>query len=88
VVTVSDSINDPRLPAMRSIMKAKKMKIETLDLAGLGTSPDEAGCGELKSETMEFMKPKTRQAGQKFEGDPAEITAQVVGLLVREAKLF
>ena len=31
---------------------------------------------------------ETRQAGQKFEGDPAEITAQVVGLLAGEAKVF
>ena len=88
VVTVSDSINEPRLPAMRGIMMAKKKKIEGLDLAGLGTSPDEVGCGNLKSEVAEFMKSETRQAGQKFEGDPAEIAAQVVGLLANEAKVF
>jgi len=88
VVTVSDSINEPRLPAMRGVMMAKKKKIEGTDLAGLGTSPDEVGCGALKSEIAEFMKSETRQAGQKFEGNPAEITAQVVGLLANEAKVF
>ena len=88
VVTVSDSINEPRLPAMRGIMMAKKKKIEGLDLAALGTSPDEVGCGSLKSEVAEFMKSETRQAGQKFEGDAADITAQVVGLLASEAKVF
>ena len=88
VVTVSDSINEPRLPAMRGIMMAKKKKIEGLDLAGLDTSADGVGCGSPKSEIAEFMKSETRQAGQKFEGDPAEITAQVVGLLASEAKVF
>ncbi len=88
VVTVSDSINEPRLPAMRGIMMAKKKKIESLDLAGLGTSADEVGCGSPKSEVAEFMASEKRQAGQKFEGDPAEITAKVVGLLAEEAKVF
>jgi electron transfer flavoprotein beta subunit len=88
MVTVSDSINEPRLPAMRGIMMAKKKKIEGLDLAGLGTSAEDVGCGSLKSEIAEYMKSETRQAGQKFEGDAAEITAQVVGLLASEAKVF
>ena len=83
VVTVSDSINEPRLPAMRGIMMAKKKKIDVMDLAALGTSADEIGCSALKSEITEFMASKTRQAGQKFEGDAAQITAQVVQLLAK-----
>lgn len=86
VVTVSDSINEPRLPAMRGIMMAKKKKIQTMDLAQLGTTLDEVGAA--KSEIAEFMKSETRQAGQKFEGDAAQITAQVVALLANEAKVF
>ena len=88
VVTVSEMINEPRLPAMRGIMMAKKKKINTMDLAGLGTSIDEVGGGSLKSEIAEFMTSESRQAGRKFEGDPAEITAEVVGLLANEAKVF
>ncbi|QTA90945.1 electron transfer flavoprotein subunit beta/FixA family protein [Desulfonema magnum] len=88
VVTVSDSINEPRLPQMRGIMMAKKKKIKKMDLAALGTSYDDLGGTGLKSEVIEFMASKTREAGQKFEGDPAEITAQVVGLLANEAKVF
>ncbi|MCP3944716.1 MAG: electron transfer flavoprotein subunit beta/FixA family protein [Desulfobacteraceae bacterium] len=86
VVTVSDSINEPRLPAMRGIMMAKKKKIEIMDLAKLGTSLDEVG--GAKSQIVEFMKSKTRQGGQKFEGDAAEITTRVVDLLANEAKVF
>ncbi|CCK78539.1 electron transfer flavoprotein subunit beta/FixA family protein [Desulfobacula toluolica] len=88
VVTVSDSINEPRLPAMRGIMMAKKKKIQVMDLAALGTSFDEVGGGAPKSEIVEFMTSETRQAGQKFEGDAAEITAKVVGLLANEAKVL
>jgi electron transfer flavoprotein beta subunit len=88
VVTVSDSINEPRLPAMRGIMMAKKKKIQTMDLAGLGTSYEEVGGSALTSEVVEFMKSQSREAGQKFEGDAAEITAKVVDLLANEAKVF
>jgi electron transfer flavoprotein beta subunit len=88
VITVSDSINEPRLPAMRGIMMAKKKKIQVMDLAGLGTSYEEVGGSALRSEVAQFMESETRQAGQKFEGDAAEITAKVVDLLANEAKVF
>ncbi len=88
VITVSDSINEPRLPAMRGIMMAKKKKIQVMDLGALGTSYEEVSGGSLKSEVIEFMESEKRQGGQKFEGDAAEITAQVVNLLVNEAKVF
>ena len=73
---------------MRGIMMAKKKKIEVMDLAALGTSMEEVGGGALKSEITEFMTSEKRQAGQKYEGDPAEITAKVVDLLVNEAKVL
>lgn len=88
VITVDVSINEPRLPAMRGIMMAKKKKIDVMDLAALGTSLDEIGGAAPKSEIAEFMKSDTRQGGQKFEGDAAEITARVVDLLANEAKVF
>jgi len=88
VITVDVSINEPRLPAMRGIMMAKKKKINVMDLAALGTSLDEIGGAAPKTEIAEFMKSDTRQGGQKFEGDAAEITAQVVDLLANEAKVF
>lgn len=88
VVTVSDSINEPRLPAMRGIMMAKKRKIDVLNLAALGTTADEVGTGDLKTEIIEYAPSQKRVAGQKFEGDPAEITARVVDLLTNEANVI
>lgn len=88
VITVDVSINEPRLPQMRGIMMAKKKKIETMDLAALGTSADEIGAAAPKSEVVEFMATQSREAGQKFEGDAAEITAKVVDLLANEAKVL
>ena len=88
VVTVDVSINEPRLPGMRSIMMAKKKAIDVMDLAALGTSHDEVGGANLKSGIVEYIAPEKREGGQKFEGDAAEITAQVVNLLANEAKVL
>jgi electron transfer flavoprotein beta subunit len=88
VLTVDVSINEPRLPSMRGIMMAKKKSIDERDLAALGTSHDEIGVSAPKAEVTEFMAPKKRQGGQKFEGEPAEVTAKVVDLLANEAKVL
>ena len=88
VVAVDVSINEPRLPQMRGIMMAKRKKIKTMDLTALGTSSDEIGAATPKSEVIEFMASESRKSGQKFEGDAAEITAQVVALLANEAKVI
>ncbi len=88
VVTVSDSINEPRLTAMRGIMMAKKKKISVMDLAGLGTTVDEVKGSGPTSEIAEYIESEKRKGGKKFEGDAAEVTAQVVQLLSQEAKVF
>jgi electron transfer flavoprotein beta subunit len=59
-----------------------------MDLAALGTTYAEVGGDAPKSKIAEFMQSKTRKAGQKFEGDAADITARVVGLLAHEAKVL
>jgi electron transfer flavoprotein beta subunit len=88
VITVTDSINEPRLPAMRGLMMAKKKAIQKMDLAALGTSVDEIGAAAPTSQVVEFMASKKRKAGQKFEGEPAEIVSKVVRMLADEAKVL
>ena len=88
VITVSDSINEPRLPQMRGIMMAKKKPIEKMDLSTMGIPMDDVGGDAVTSEIIEFMASQTRAAGQKFEGDAAEITAKVVDLLANEANVL
>ncbi len=88
VVTVDVSINEPRLPQMRGLMMAKKKPIEKMDLAALGTSAEEIGCAAPKSEVVAYMPTEKRAGGRKFEGEAADITAEVVKLLAEEAKVL
>ena len=88
VITVDVSINEPRLPAMRGVMMAKKKKIHVMDLATLGVSSDDISGAGPRSKVIEFMASQSRKGGRNFEGDAAEITAQVVDLLANDAKVL
>jgi len=47
-----------------------------MDLAALGTSFAEVGGSGNRSEILEFSRSQAREAGKKFEGDAAQITAR------------
>ena len=86
--TANDSLNEPRLASLRGIMQAKKKPFEALKLADLGVNPGDAGVAGARVQVVEVTPPAGRAAGKKFDGDPAEITKQVVDLLANEAKIF
>lgn len=88
VMTVNDSLAEPRLASLRGIMQAKKKPLDTLDAAGAGISPDVIGNAGSKTRVERLQEPEARQAGQKFEGDEEETTKKVLDLLVNEAKIF
>lgn len=88
VFTANDSLNEPRLASLRGIMQAKKKPFETVKLADLGVDPATVGAAGARIQVVEVTPPAGRAAGKKFEGDPVEITKQVVHLLANEAKIF
>jgi electron transfer flavoprotein beta subunit len=83
VISVWDTINEPRYPSFKGIMAAKKKPVQTLSLADLGVSADEVGVAGASSRVLEFAKRPPRSAGQKVtdEGDGG---TQLVGYLVSE----
>jgi electron transfer flavoprotein beta subunit len=71
IVSVWDTINEPRYPSFKGIMQAKSKPVTTLSLADLGISPDEAGLAAATSEVVEAAPRPPKQAGVKItdEGD-------------------
>jgi electron transfer flavoprotein beta subunit len=71
IVSVWDTINEPRYPSLKGIMAAKKKPIQTLSLADLGIAADEVGFAGATSTVVESAKRPPRQAGTKVtdEGD-------------------
>lgn len=71
VVSVWDTINEPRYPSFKGIMEAKKKPVQALSLADLGISPDEVGLAGASTTVVEAAKRPPRQGGTRVvdEGD-------------------
>jgi electron transfer flavoprotein beta subunit len=65
VVSVWDTINEPRYPSFKGIMAAKKKPVETLSLADLGVAAEEVGLAGATSAVVEHSKRPPRAGGQK-----------------------
>ncbi|MDY7088470.1 MAG: electron transfer flavoprotein subunit beta/FixA family protein [Actinomycetota bacterium] len=83
VVSVWDTINEPRYPSFKGIMAAKKKPVQALSLADLGISADEVGAAGATSAVLEFAPRPPRSAGRKVtdEGDGG---AQLISFLATE----
>ncbi|MBU2662028.1 electron transfer flavoprotein subunit beta/FixA family protein [Actinoplanes bogorensis] len=83
VVSVWDTINEPRYPSFKGIMAAKKKPVQALSLADLGVAPDEVGTAGATSQVLEFAPRPPRSAGTKVtdEGDGG---TQLVAYLATE----
>jgi electron transfer flavoprotein beta subunit len=77
VLTAQKGLNDPRLPALKGIMKAKKKKIEELEPQGV----------EDKVEILSLVLPPERQGG-KVVGEGPDAAPELVRLLKDEAKVL
>jgi electron transfer flavoprotein beta subunit len=69
VVSVWDTINEPRYPSFKGIMAAKKKPVSTLSLADLGIDPAEVGSAGATSEVVAHQQRPPRAAGQKVVDD-------------------
>jgi electron transfer flavoprotein beta subunit len=71
VVSVWDTINEPRYPSFKGIMAAKKKPVQALTLADLGVPAGEVGLAGATSAVLEHAKRPPRSAGTKVndEGD-------------------
>src|SRR5262245_12869040 len=71
IVSVWDTINEPRYPSFKGIMEAKKKPVTTKSLADLGIDAGEVGFAGATSAVLEHSKRPSRQGGVKVtdEGD-------------------
>jgi electron transfer flavoprotein beta subunit len=71
IVSVWDTINEPRYPSFKGIMAAKKKPVSVLSLAELGIEPGQVGWAAASSAVLEHQQRPPRAAGQTIvdEGD-------------------
>ena len=83
VVSVWDTINEPRYPSFKGIMEAKKKPVRTVSLADLGIAAGEVGFDGASSTVLEHSKRPPRQAGTRVI-DSGDGGAQLVAFLASE----
>lgn len=86
LITAQKGLNEPRYPAFRAIMKAKKRKVDEREIEDIGLSVDELGTRGAKTRIRSLAYPPERAAGKVIEGGSAiEKAAELVRLLKEEA---
>jgi len=83
--TAQKGLNEPRLPSMSGIMKAKKKELAVVTLADLGLSADDLA---PKAKTTKFDLPAPRTAGKAIPGEAADQAKELARLLREEAKVI
>jgi electron transfer flavoprotein beta subunit len=83
IVSVWDTINEPRYPSFKGIMAAKKKPVQTLSLSDLGIDSGEVGTAGATSQVLEFAPRPPRSGGQKVTDEGDGGTA-LVGYLATE----
>ena len=87
IMTAAKGINEPRYPAFRAIMKAKKKKVDERELDDLGfNAEEELGRAGAKVKIRSMAYPEARAAGKMIDGaSAADKAVELVRLLKEEA---
>jgi len=65
VVSVWDTINEPRYPSFKGIMEAKKKPVQTLSLAELGVPAEQVGAAGASTSVLTHTRRPARTGGTR-----------------------
>jgi electron transfer flavoprotein beta subunit len=87
VITVVKEINEPRLPSLRGMLKAKKVDIPAWDVEKLGGDTAKFGLNGSPTQVIRIFTPQPRAGGEILEGTLEEKVSKLIAGL-RETKLI
>ena len=89
LLTAIKGLNEPRIPSLMGIMKAKKKEIQNVTSADLDLDPDQLGLKGSPTQVVKVFPPKTRKGGEKIDAleDPSIAVDHIVGYLGKEGFL-
>jgi len=87
VITVNKEINEPRLPSLRGMMKAKKFKAQVWDLNSMDVDKKFIGLEGSPTRVVKIFAPPQKKGGEKYEGTPEEL-ASIIARKFEEMKLI
>jgi len=84
LLTVVKEINEPRIPSLRGMMRAKQAKIISWTQKELNLDPQSIGLCGSPTQVVKIFTPKPREGGQMLKGEVPEVASQLVDLIKDE----
>jgi electron transfer flavoprotein beta subunit len=84
LISVVKEINEPRLPSLKGMMRAKSAAIAVWTQKELGLDPQGIGLCGSPTQVVKIFTPPPRQGGQMLEGDADEVAEKLVSVLKEE----
>jgi electron transfer flavoprotein beta subunit len=81
LLTVVKEINEPRIPSLKGMMRAKAAKITVWTAKDIEADPKDLGLSGSPTNVVKIFTPPHRTGGQMITGDTSEVTTKLVGLL-------
>ncbi|MBD3406068.1 MAG: electron transfer flavoprotein subunit beta [Candidatus Lokiarchaeota archaeon] len=88
LITATKGLNEPRLPNIMGIMKAKKKPLEEVNAESLGVPEDEIGLKGSPTQVRKVFPPEKKAGGIKVEvEDPKEVAKKLVEFLAEKGAI-
>jgi electron transfer flavoprotein beta subunit len=84
LLTVVKEINEPRIPSLKGLMRAKSAKITMFTQKELDLDPQQIGLCGSPTQVVKIFTPTPRVGGQILKGEIPEIAQQLVELIKGE----
>jgi electron transfer flavoprotein beta subunit len=84
LLTVVKEINEPRIPSLKGMMRAKQAKITVWGQKDLNLDSQNIGLSGSPTQVVKIFTPPPRIGGQMLSGEPQEIADKLVELLKNE----
>ncbi len=84
LLTVVKEINEPRIPSLKGLMRAKNAKITVFTQKELDLDPQQIGLCGSPTQVVKIFTPTPRAGGQMLKGEVPDIAKQLVDLIKDE----
>jgi electron transfer flavoprotein beta subunit len=84
LITVVKEINEPRIPSLKGMMRAKAAKIIAYSQKDLNLDPQSIGLCGSPTQVVKIFTPPQRTGGQMLQGEVPDIAAKLVDLVKDE----
>jgi len=84
LLTVVKEINEPRIPSLKGLMRAKSAKITMFTQKELDLDPQQIGLCGSPTQVVKIFTPAPRVGGQILKGEVPDIARQLVDLIKDE----